>query len=68
VSTFIKDIALLITDGREYRIAFVKADGEFDVVERFLALDDDAANAHAEEQYAGQDWYVLDRDNNNING
>jgi hypothetical protein len=64
----------LLTQGREYRVAFVRADGEFDVVERFMALDDDAANAYAEANYSNRlspsndEWYVLDRDGRNING
>jgi hypothetical protein len=58
----------LLTQGREYRVAFVRADGEFDVVERFMALDDEAANEHAEQQYGEAEWFLLDRDNINING
>jgi hypothetical protein len=59
---------LVPVDGREYRIAFVRADGEFDVVDRFMAIDDDGANAYAEQYYGGQEWFVLDRDGRNING
>jgi hypothetical protein len=59
---------LVPVDGREYRIAFVRADGEFDVVDRFTAVDDAGANAYAETYYAGQEWFVLDRDGRNING
>jgi len=58
----------LLTSGQEYRVAFVRADGEFDVVERFMALDDDGANAYAEQYYDGQEWYVLDSTGRNING
>jgi hypothetical protein len=58
----------LLTQGREYRVAFVRADGEFDVVERFMALDDEAANERAEQQYGEAEWFLLDRDNINING
>jgi hypothetical protein len=54
--------------GREYCIAFVRAGGEFDVVDRFMAVDDAGANAYAEQYYAGQEWFVLDRDGRNING
>jgi hypothetical protein len=54
--------------GREYCIAFVQADGEFDVVDRFMAVDDTGANAYAKQHYAGQDWYVLDSTGRNING
>ena len=63
-----REMVMLLIDGREYRIAFVRADGEFDVVDRFMAIDDDAANAYAEQYYAGQEWYVLNRDGHNING
>jgi hypothetical protein len=51
----------------EYQVAFVNgSDGSFDVVETFDAADDEAANAYANEHYAGQDWYVL-RNGENIN-
>ena len=66
------DGALLLLDSaaREYRIAFVRADGEFDVVERFMAIDDDAANAYAESHYStsNDEWFVLDDTGRNING
>jgi len=52
----------------EYRIAFVRENGGWDVVETFHASDDDAANAHAEEHYGEQEWYVLDHTGKNING
>lgn len=64
----ISEFVMLMVDGSEYRVAFTREDGEFDVVERFMALDDDAANAYAEQHYSGRDWYVLDRDGQNING
>jgi hypothetical protein len=64
-----RDMMLLLVDGREYRVAFMReSDGGFDVVDRFMAPDDDGANSYAEQYYAGQEWYVLDRDGNNING
>lgn len=50
-----------------YRIAFVMADGEWDIVEEFRASNDDAANAYAEEHYAGKEWFVLDNTGKNIN-
>ena len=53
---------------REYRIAYVAAQGEFDVVDTFRAVDDDAANAYAEATYDGDEWYVLDDQGRNING
>lgn len=65
----ISDFVRLAFSGSEYRVAFVReSDGEFEVAEQFLALDDDEANAYAEARYAGQQWYVLDRDGNNVNG
>jgi transglutaminase-like putative cysteine protease len=62
------ELTLLDLQAREYRIAFVRADGEFDVVDRFMAVDDAGANAYAETYYAGQEWYVLDSTGRNING
>ena len=64
----LQEYAMFMVDAREYRIAFVRADGEFDVVDRFMAVDDAGANAYAEQYYAGQEWFVLDRDGRNING
>ena len=55
-------------DGREYRVAYVMANGEWDVVDRFMAVDDDAANAYAETYFHGDEWYVLDSTGRNING
>lgn len=66
--TLTRDMILLLVDGREYRVAFVREDGSFDVVDRFMAVDDAGANAYAETYYAGQEWYVLDRYGRNING
>ncbi len=63
-----RDMILLLVDGREYRVAFVRENGSFDVVDRFMAVDDAGANAYAETYYAGQEWYVLDRYGRNING
>jgi hypothetical protein len=53
---------------REYQIALVMADGEWEVIDTFAASDDDAANAYAEEHHADRDWYVLDAGGRNING
>lgn len=53
---------------REYRIALVMADGEWEVIDTFEAADDDAANAYAEENHADREWYVLDANGRNING
>jgi hypothetical protein len=52
----------------EYRIAFVRESGNWDIVETFHAADHDAANAYAEERYADHDWYVIDHTGRNING
>ncbi len=52
----------------EYKIAFMMESGEFDIVETFQADDDDDANAYTEDNYADQEWYVLDSRGNNING
>lgn len=60
-------LAMFVT-GRDYCVAFVReSDGSFDVIERFMALDDDAANGYAAERYADRDWYVLDDAMRNIN-
>ena len=55
-------------DEREYRIAYPMADGEWDIVDRFSAVDDDGANAYAAEHYDGDEWFVLDSTGRNING
>lgn len=52
----------------QYRIAFVKADGSWDVVESFSEHSDADANEYAERHYADKEWYVLDAGGNNING
>jgi hypothetical protein len=56
------------TADREYRIAYAMTNGEWDVVDAFLAADDDAANAYSEATYSGDEWYVLDANGRNING
>jgi hypothetical protein len=56
------------TEGREYRIAYPLTDGEWDVVDTFLASDDTAANRYAETHYIGYEWFVLDDQGRNING
>lgn len=53
---------------REYQIAFVRADGSFEVVQNLLAGNDAEANDYAEHAYAGREWYVLDANGRNING
>ena len=63
------ELTLLESQAREYRVAFMReSDGSFEVVDFFWAVDDDGANAYAETYFAGREWYVLDRDGNNING
>lgn len=56
------------TEERKYRIAYAMSGGEWDVVDTFLASDDDAANRYAETHYTGDEWYVLDDTGRNING
>lgn len=63
-----REMVMLLTNGSEYRIAFSREDGEWDIVERIMALSDDDANGYAQRHYDGQEWYVLDRHNCNING
>ncbi len=53
---------------QEYRVAFSRNDGSWDVVETFTAVDDDAANTYAGERYAAQEWYILNASGRNING
>jgi len=66
--------AWLLWKGHDYNVAFLRADGEFEVVERFLALNDADANAYAEANYSNRlspsndEWYVLDGSGRNING
>jgi hypothetical protein len=58
-----------IGNAHEYRIAYVAADGSWDVVRTFAATDDDAANAYAAQECEGDDdWFVLDSTGRNING
>jgi hypothetical protein len=53
---------------REYRIAYVMADGGWDIVDRFSAVDDAGANAYAATYFDGDEWYVLDDTGRNISG
>ena len=71
IQRFCTDVLKIDTrgDGCEYSIAFVlEGTGGFEIVERFRAGDDAAANDYAERAYADRDWYVLDVNGNNING
>ena len=63
-----REMVMLLLDGREYRVAYTMGNGEWDVVDRFMAVDDDAANAYAEAYFHGDEWYVLDSTGRNING
>jgi len=58
----------LLTEGYAYSVAVVRADGEWDIVDRFSAVDDAGANAYAAEHYDGDEWFVLDSSSRNING
>jgi hypothetical protein len=51
-----------------YRIAFVSANGDFEIVEEFDACDDEAANDYAEQHYGDKEWLVLNADGQNISG
>jgi hypothetical protein len=62
---------------RQYSVAFVREDGSWEIAETFWITDsrridtadaDKLANDHADENYAGRDWYVLDDQGQNING
>jgi len=63
-----KVIVPINADVKTYRIAFVSADGSFDIVREFFVHNDAEANQYAEDHYGDQDWYVLDARGNNING
>jgi len=52
----------------EYAVAFVRADGGFDIAERFLAETDADATEHAIDRYDGLEWFVLDDKGKNIHG
>lgn len=52
----------------EYRIAFVRYDGGWDVVETFSAADDDAAREYAVSEHGENDVFVLDHNGRNIDG
>jgi len=43
-----------------YRIAFVNADGSWDIKRKFFADNDATAKEYADEHFANHDWYVLD--------
>lgn len=60
---------ILATDDNapEYQIAYLKESGEWDVVKRVQADDEEDVNAYAEREYGGE-WYVLDSSGRNING
>lgn len=51
---------------RNYSLAYMKADGRWDIVRTFTAANDAAANDWADRNGDG-DWYVLNSDGQNIN-
>ena len=52
-----------------YLIAEILNTGDWGILGEFVAADDDAANAYAEEHYNDIDWYVLYQSTQvNING
>ena len=54
---------------RQYKIAYmIEATGDWDIVEEFEAENDEEANRYAEAACDNDNWYVLDADNDNING
>lgn len=56
------------SEDQAYRIAFVKADGRWDIVEEYEAIDDEAANDYAAKNFGDREWFVLNADGVNING
>lgn len=52
---------------KNYAIAVVDANGEFEIIERIRASSDVQAEAYARRLHSDIDWYVLDADGNNIN-
>jgi len=62
------DAAVAYTDLPEYRIAFVRESGGWDVAETFHAANDDAARAYCESEYGENDVFVLDHTGRNIDG
>ena len=55
-------------DDHEYRIAFVREDGGWDITDTFFVANDADANEYAERENAGKEWFVLDSKGKNING
>ena len=53
---------------KTYLIAEVLGTGDWGILEEFQAQDDTAANAYADDHYSQIEWYVLDQDQDNING
>jgi len=68
LATIASDAAVAYTDQPEYRIAFVRESGNWDVAETFHAADHDAARAYAESEYGENDVFVLDHTGRNIDG
>jgi hypothetical protein len=61
-------VASMTAGKSTYQIAYVREDGEWDIVRKFEAASDAEANAYAERECDNDDWYVLDQYGNNING
>jgi hypothetical protein len=51
----------------KYYIALADCNGDWDILDEFDADSDAEAEKRAEEDFADQDWYVLDEKKNNIN-
>lgn len=58
-------ITAIVEVDKTYQIAFPRERG-WDIVETFLASTDAQANAYAEREYPGREWYVL-HNGQNIN-
>ena len=59
----------------KYQLAFCDCNGDWDIVEEFEAVDNDAANAWAEAnedrmetEYDNSEWWILNANGDNING
>lgn len=64
------EVRMLETYTKPYKIGIYEGynQDQFFELDSIRAADDDAANAYAEANFQGKDWYVLDANGNNING
>ena len=62
------DDATLARATNNYWLAYARENGEWDIVQGFVANSDAAANAWAEANTYNDNWYVLDSNRRNING